>query len=109
MNQATSSSHLLVNALREVSSTLLGNIIYEIFSLEGAAVNSLAMGHDKQFLAIRTDYITLNLFEGSLDCVHIEEDAHLLARLERITDNLLAIIADRSVQIGAINRVNTGT
>jgi Holliday junction resolvasome RuvABC endonuclease subunit len=66
------------------------------------------MGHDKQFLAIRTDYITLNLFEGSLDCVHIEEDAHLLARLERITDNLLAIIADRSVQIGAINRVNTG-
>ena len=66
------------------------------------------MGHDKQFLAIRTDYITLNLFEGSLGCVHIEEDAHLLARLERITDNLLAIIADRSVQIGAINRVNTG-
>ena len=50
------------------------------------------MGHDKQFLTIRTDYITLYLFEGSLDGVHIEEDAHLLARLERITDNLLAII-----------------
>ena len=39
--------------------------------------------------------------------MNIKEDSHLLARLEGIADNLLAVITDRSIQISTFDRIDS--
>ena len=101
------SGHLLVLALRKLLQALLGDIVDEVFCLERTAINSLALGDNEQFLAVRAHHIAVYRLEGSLGCIDVEEHSHLLARLERVTYNLLAIVADGSIQVGTIYRIDT--
>ena len=101
-------SHLLVLTLRELLDGLRSNVVDEILSLERTAIHRLALGEDKHLLAIRTDDIAIYILHRRFDSIYVEEHSHLLTRLERITNNLLSVIADRSIEIGSLDRVDTG-
>ena len=100
-------SHLLVFAFRKFAELLAGDIVDEILGLERSAVHSLALGDYQELLAVRAHHISINRLERSLSLMNIKEDSHLLARLEGIADNLLAVITDRSIQISTFDRIDS--
>ena len=102
------SRNLLRSILRQLLYALVFHIIYIVFCRERASVYPLSFRFYQQGRTVRTYYVVADSVQVyCFYVVGVKQNSSFFSSLERVFYDLVALIADAGILVGAFYRIDT--